>query len=846
MAALRELFAQFEIRFPHAEIQRADREVGGLEQRLERLAAKPIQPRMVAPQIGWRANAALIQSAQQIADRWRRVDAALASGQARLTAMMRAGASLAAPVQRMFNALRAGANTVSAAPVQRAFNALRAGANAVSATPVQRVFNALRAGAADASAGLSALRFRFANLNASLAEGRSRAQLLRGAFRGGTAAMRFGILGAVTAVWQLGASLNTARGALQRLVATPLARLRSGLANVFRPQRMAAPESRGAGGGLGSMLVGAGTIYTLQRALGFVTQIHSELESSRAVIAGSLAQFDRVKDFQSGLGEAERLLSLIRADAARLPGEAEEYIEVFRAGLPGVAQAVKGIQDVTNETITEFTNMFTAVGKSARIDAPQMGRDLALMLKVTGQAGAENRSFSTLLPVMQKVSGDFALNAEKFNKMSQQARFSLLNAAIHTNAMQDMVKAMGDSWDATWGAFKANLKLWTRQSTQGLFEGLKKIVSTFNDLSDRLQKIDFAKLADTWIGKVNWWRVAFSTLASVGVMRLVRSFGGVTKALGGVNLLLGTMVKRFLLIAAPVAIFEQLASTLEGNDTALRRWLVSMYGLERANSIITAHQKNWEALKPIIAGVSEDVVGYLGNAAVGLVSMFSAIVGGFTGASKQSIDEQWVTFNAAADSMADIMSDMFAGIRAGWDSLKLAAWSAADEMLNAITDLSTKASKAFHDILGDKGYAILTGRTIEETISRAEDIKATRAGALAREREVRAGQLAYEQSQRDQARANKQAWRNQEMMTQINREIAERRAATRKTEKPHTTAAQLASRVNVHDFSQSTINVHGNPTPSTLGKMEAVTRTARTKANQKAFQAVAAAGGAPW
>jgi hypothetical protein len=226
---------------------------------------------------------------------------------------------------------------------------------------------------------------------------------------------------------------------------------------------------------LGAAIAGiAASFYGLRK----VADIGSTFEQNRIQIAGFLNGLGMDSTFNAGLKDAAGVIQQITNDAAKLPGEADEYIEVFKAGLPFVKGAMPGgsLKDITN-----FTNKLTAIGKTFGLDAGVIAREFDHMLSPgKGMAGLRLPLFRQLMPFMRQVQGQANLTAESFNAMSAPARLQLLQSTFAK--LQPMLDASADSFDAMEGALVSSVKQITRLGTAGLFEGLKRSIGDVNAL----------------------------------------------------------------------------------------------------------------------------------------------------------------------------------------------------------------------------------------------------------------------------------------------------------------------------------------------------------------------------
>lgn len=228
------------------------------------------------------------------------------------------------------------------------------------------------------------------------------------------------------------------------------------------------------------------TINPLNMALGAlsgalsmkaITDLGSKFEQTQIVMGGFLNSLGVSSSYAQGFELASSVMDKIRIDAAALPGEASEYIEVFKSGLPIVQKAIGGtLQDMVN-----FTNRYTAIAKTLQVDVGQASRDMAMMLREgKGGAGLDVRTFTQLLPFMKQVEGQANLTQEAFNKMTQPERAKLLNDTFAK--LQPMLDKSASSFDAMWGALKSNTENVLRIATTPLFEASKKGLERFNAL----------------------------------------------------------------------------------------------------------------------------------------------------------------------------------------------------------------------------------------------------------------------------------------------------------------------------------------------------------------------------
>ena len=209
-----------------------------------------------------------------------------------------------------------------------------------------------------------------------------------------------------------------------------------------------------------------------------VAKIGSTFEQNQIQIAGFLSALGQSSDFNAGLKDASDVIQQITKDAARLPGEADEYIEVFKAGFPFVKAAMPGgsIGDMTN-----FTNQLTAIGKTFGLDSGLIAREFDHMLSPgKGMASLRLPLFRQLLSFMPPLKNGARTTAESFNAMTAPQRLQLLQATFAK--LQPMLDASANSFDAMWGAAVSAVKQMTRFATVPLFKAMKQGLDQFNSL----------------------------------------------------------------------------------------------------------------------------------------------------------------------------------------------------------------------------------------------------------------------------------------------------------------------------------------------------------------------------
>lgn len=320
---------------------------------------------------------------------------------------------------------------------------------------------------------------------------------------------------------------------------------------------------------LGMIFGGAGA----GAAVAGVMQLHGAFETTQNTIAGTLSALGMSSDFNAGLRDAAQVMDAISIAAAALPGEAEDYVTVFRQGLPMVQGALPGgsLEDIYN-----FTNRLTAIGRSLGVQADLIGRDITDMLR-PGQGGAslgQTQIFEAMLPFMRQLEGQANLTAQSFNRMTAPQRAQLLQRTF--GSLQPMLDHASESWDALSGAFTSNLRMIGRNATGPLFEGGKAFVSLINNsLMNAEGQLTPLGQGLVRIGTVfsKGFMAAFERATDYVVETLIPGIQSRWQAMGGVN---GIMGSRPMRMAAQVGGVVAGATSRLAQDDSVQNLVVGM------------------------------------------------------------------------------------------------------------------------------------------------------------------------------------------------------------------------------------------------------------------------------
>ncbi len=220
------------------------------------------------------------------------------------------------------------------------------------------------------------------------------------------------------------------------------------------------------------MLAGAGTAFKQ------IVDLGEAYEGLMMRIAGTLQAFRMTPTFGIAQKQAEQIYSFLHKQAAKLPGEVEDYASVFAAALPKAIAS--GMTDI--QSIADFTSRYTAVAMANMVDSAQAGRDLFEML--SGRARSDVKTFR----VLQEHIG---MTAADFNKLSIAARRAKIDDALQN--YNDLIAEFGNTFNAKFSTMISQAKELVRVGSKPLFEAAKVTIDRINkyleDNHDRIVQI---------------------------------------------------------------------------------------------------------------------------------------------------------------------------------------------------------------------------------------------------------------------------------------------------------------------------------------------------------------------
>lgn len=442
-------------------------------------------------------------------------------------------------------------------------------------------------------------------------------------------------------------------------------------------------------------LAGLGSGLTLAG----IMKLGGEFENTSQTIAGFMTAMGFSSNFNQGLELADRTMRSINAAAAALPGEAEDYVAVFKAGLPVLQRALPG---GSLEDITKFSNRYTAVMTSLQVDSAQAARDMALMLRSgVGGAGLDVRSFTSLLPFLHQIKGQADLNAQSFNRMTETKRVELLSKAF--DMLQPRIDAASNSWDAMSGALTSNIKLIMRLGTAPLFEGMKSGVSTVNELLADSEG-QLTRVGQAFVNVGN----AVSTTLVEAIQAIPDTLMEVDEAFDGLTKKLGVVFNDLVSIGQEVG--EDLSArtesvqgpAIEVGTGAAAGALFGPAGMA-VGAVFGALAGDVEAFDAVLVGavgmvdILSGAIGPLYTATLTIATLFGDMVAGILPGLLDGINMVLGPLVQFGGGIVDVASVVFANLRPAL----VALWGAFGNLLSAIGSVIGPA-------LSILGYGVLT------------------------------------------------------------------------------------------------------------------------------------------
>jgi len=248
-----------------------------------------------------------------------------------------------------------------------------------------------------------------------------------------------------------------------------------------------------------------------------VMGMNNQLEKAQIAL-GAIFQAQGVSPgLNAGLKLADATIAKMRVDAAKLPGEFKDLLNIFTTASIPAFRSGAGVQQ-----FADLSARAMAAGAVASMPLDQVAREFAMLLE--GRSGAHNVFGMRLLGL----AGDAA---EEFNKKTAPERFALISKEL--NKYGDALEAFGGSFEGKWSTAIDNAKNLLRIGTAPLFEKGKGALGEINDwltspaAMRRAEQIG-RTLADGFESakaKIDEWLPAIETFAANAWVKLSELWG---------------------------------------------------------------------------------------------------------------------------------------------------------------------------------------------------------------------------------------------------------------------------------------------------------------------------------
>lgn len=238
----------------------------------------------------------------------------------------------------------------------------------------------------------------------------------------------------------------------------------------------------------GIAVAGVAATATFGTAL---VHMNDQLEGTQIALAAIFTSNGASSSFTGGMTLASKQIEKMRKDAADLPGEFDDLVNIFQTIAPNTFRGGLGA-DQTRELAAQTM----AAAAIMRLPMHVAAREMSGLIE--GRAGAHN----ILGLRMMGLAGD---KAKEFNHLSEEDRLKRLSGAMKNLVTPDVLNAFQHSFTGLFSTAKQNFKTTAMLIGESLFEHTKGSLEKVNNWFDTHQgtiavwasKIG-GSLADAW------------------------------------------------------------------------------------------------------------------------------------------------------------------------------------------------------------------------------------------------------------------------------------------------------------------------------------------------------------
>lgn len=195
-----------------------------------------------------------------------------------------------------------------------------------------------------------------------------------------------------------------------------------------------------------------------------VTHLNKELESTQISLAAIFGAQGITKNMTQGMAIGADVMRDMRRDAAALPGEFQDLVDIFKTvAIPGFGGGL-GVKQLES-----LSSKLMATGAVTGLPMEQVAREAAMLME--GRSGAHN-------VLGMRLMGLGGNEAERFNKLAPAARIKEMTAAVDKFA--PAIAVFSNSFEGLSTTFLDNAKRFLGVATEPLFGKIKDTLKDIN------------------------------------------------------------------------------------------------------------------------------------------------------------------------------------------------------------------------------------------------------------------------------------------------------------------------------------------------------------------------------
>lgn len=222
--------------------------------------------------------------------------------------------------------------------------------------------------------------------------------------------------------------------------------------------------------------------------------VNAAVEDSTISFASIFRMFDVTKNFDEGLAPAKDLIAGIRKDAAALPGEFQDFVDMSQTIMPAMLGMGKSVADVRTN-VSQLAAAAASVGLKGKQGFAQAAREYAELLE--GRAGTHN-----LLGLKMGITAHSKVGGVDFNKTSGAARYDFVQESLKKAG--EALPAFEKSWSGLTSTLADNFKAFLGRATAPLMDRMKVSIDRFSKFFESRSGDAADRVADALVAAYDW------------------------------------------------------------------------------------------------------------------------------------------------------------------------------------------------------------------------------------------------------------------------------------------------------------------------------------------------------